>query len=325
MKKNLFHPVKFLFTLSGGHKLGVVFNGVIFLLIPFLVGVRGGSSFAQELNCTIQVLHSQVQTSDKRIFETLRRSIYEFMNNRKWTNDLFETEERIECSMLINISKYRSPDDFEATIQIQSRRTIYNSSYPALLLNFNDNAINFRYLEDEPLEFSATSHLSNLTSILAFYAYIIIGMDYDSFSLEGGTPYFQKAQDIVNNAQSERERGWKAFENTKNRYWLAEDILNQTYRPYRECLYKYHRQGLDIMSENTESSRTIILESIELLEKVHIDKPNSFILQIFFDAKTDELVNIFSGSFPSEKSRVVNLLSKIDPGHINKYQKILKN
>jgi len=299
------------------HKLLLLFT-FYFLLFTL-------TSFAQELNCTIQVLHSQVQTSDKRIFETLRRSIYEFMNNRKWTDDIFNIEERIECSMLINISEYRAPDDFKGTIQIQARRPVYSSSYPALLLNFNDNDIEFRYLEDEPLEFSETSHLSNLTSILVFYAYIIIGLDYDSYSLEGGTPYFQKAQTVVNNAQTAREKGWKAYEGTKNRYFLAEDILNQIYRPYRECLYKYHRQGLDIMSENTESSRTVILESIELLEKVHRDNPNSFILQIFFDAKADELVNIFSGSYPNEKTRVVNLLNKIDPGHINKYQKILKN
>ena len=279
---------------------------------------------AQELNCSVQVLHSQIQSSDKRVFETLRNSIYEFMNNRKWTDDVFKTEERIECSMLINISEWIPPDVFKGTMQIQSRRPVYNSSYPALLLNFNDNNIDFRYLEDEPLEFSETSHISNLTSILAFYAYIIIGMDYDSFSLEGGTPYFQKAQTVVNNAQSASEEGWKAFK-PKNRYWLVEDILYQAYRPARECLYKYHRQGLDMMSENTESSRTAILESIELLEKVHIEKPNSFILQVFFDAKADELVSIFSESFPDEKPRVVSILSKIDPGHINKYQNILKN
>ncbi|MFH1320778.1 MAG: DUF4835 family protein [Bacteroidota bacterium] len=292
---------------------------LILLFISFYL-----KATAQELNCSVQVLSSQIQTSDKRVYETLRSSIYEFMNNRKWTNDVFKNEERIECSILINISDKISIDEFKGTIQIQLRRPIINSSYNSLLLNFSDNDLHFRYLEYDPLEFSESSHLSNLSSILAFYAYIIIGLDYDSFSLEGGTPYFLKAKSIVSNAQNADERGWKAYESLKNRYWLAEDLLKQIYKPYRECLYKYHRHGLDPMSEDVASSRMVIADCLKLLEKVHVEEPSSFILQIFFDAKADELVNIFSESYLNEKTRVVNLLNKIDPANTTKYQKILE-
>jgi len=292
-----------------------------YILIFFLLFSK--SSISQELNCTVQILSSQIQSSDKRVFKTLQSAIYEFMNNRKWTNEQFRTEERIECTILINITEWNI-DEFKGTMQIQVRRPIYNSSYDSRLLNINDNDLEFRYLEYDPLEFSENTHINNLTSILAFYAYIIIGVDYDSFSSFGGSNYLLKAQGVVNNAQSAaQKRGWSSVYK-KNKYWLSDDILNQIYKPYRECMYKYHRLGLDKMSEDVNSARIIITESLEGLEKIYLNQPSSFILQVFFDSKADEIINIYSGASRDEKARIVKLLNKINPANTTKYAKILK-
>jgi len=289
------------------------------LLIPL-------HSFSQELKCDVRVLTNQIQTTEKKVFQTLRNAIYEFMNNRKWTNDVFSDIERIDCSILINVTNWNTSGAFQGTIQVQARRPIYNSSYDSRLINYIDNDIQFFYLENDPLEFSESTHISNLTSILAFYAYIIIGMDYDTFSMLGGSPYLQKAQTIVINAQGTVEPGWKSHEKSKkNRFWLADDMLNQIYSPFRECMYKYHRQGLDKMSNDVNTSRAAILESIEGLEQIHLKQPSSFILQLFFDAKADEVVNIFTESNTTEKGRILKVLNKIDPAHTTKYAKIVKN
>ena len=294
------------------------------LLVAMLL-VMPSKSNAQELNCTVQILSSQIQSSDKRAFETLRKAIYEFMNTRKWTNDQFRAEERIECSILMNITKWNKLDQWEGTMQIQVRRPVYNSAYNSRILNINDQSLIFTYLEYDPLEFSESTHINNLTSMLAFYAYIILGVDYDTFGLKGGSPYFQKAQTVANNAQAASEPGWKAFEsNKKNKYNLIENTLNQIYAPYRECLYMYHREGLDKMVDNVSGGRLTILEGLEGLMKIHTQVSSSYILQLFFDAKADEIVKIFSEADQAEKARVVKLLNKIDPAHTTKYAKILK-
>ena len=277
---------------------------------------------AQELNCTVQVVAPQVQISDKRIFETLRKALFEFVNNKRWTDDVFKVEERIECSMFINITEQVSADEFKGTIQIQARRPIYKTSYNSVLLNHNDQDLQFKYLENSQLEFSENSNLSNLTSVIAFYAYMIIGLDYDSYSLKGGETYLQKANAIVSNSGNAPERGWKAFESTKNRYWFAENMLNPRFEPIRQALYKYHRLGLDPMTADNEAGRTAIYESIELVKKVQADQPGSFLLQIFFNAKSDELVNIFSEGQPEQKNKVSAMLNEIDPSNGSKYQKI---
>jgi hypothetical protein len=263
-----------------------------------------------------------VQGTDKRVFEILQTAITEFMNNKKWTKDAFKNEERIDCSILINVTD-RANDDFKATIQIQSRRPVYKSSYNSVLLNYNDNEFTFKYLESQSLDFSENTFSSNLTSVLAYYAYLIIGLDYDSFSLNGGTPYLQKALAVCNNAQNTSEKGWKAFESNKNRYWLINNMMDASFVPLRECMYNYHRKGLDLMSTNKESGRVVILESIESLKSVHQIKPLSFTTQVFFNAKSDELINIFSGAFSDEKSKIINTLNLIDPTNSIKYQKIM--
>lgn len=277
---------------------------------------------SQELNCKVQVLSQAVAGTDKSIFETLQTAIYEFMNNRKWTTESFKLEERIDCNILINITE-RSADEFRGTLQIQSRRPIFKTSYNSVLLNYNDNDIAFRYLENQPLEFVENSNLSNLTSILAYYAYLVIGLDYDTFAPQGGTTYLQKALAIVNNAQGTDYTGWKAFDSDKNRYWIINNMLDATFIPLRNAMYNYHRMGLDVMATNKETGRTAILESLEPLKKVHQTKPLSFSMQVFFNAKSDEIINIFSGAFSDEKSRIMNLVNEIDPTNSNKYQKIL--
>jgi hypothetical protein len=271
----------------------------------------------------VQITTQQISGTDKRIYDLMKTQIYEFMNNRKWTNETFRNEERIDCSILINITERLATDEFNATFQIQSRRPVFESSYNSVLLNFIDNDFHFKYTEGQQLDYSETTYLSNLTSILAFYANMVIGLDYDSFSLDGGTPYFQKALAIANNAQGSGEKGWKAFDGDRNRYWMVNNILDAPFVLLRKCIYTYHRKGLDIMYQDTNAGRAVILESIESLSKVHSIKPLSFSLQLFFNAKSDEIVNIFSAGKPEEKTRLLDVLSIIDPTNNNKYQKIL--
>lgn len=286
------------------------------------------STFSQELQCNVSVVSSKIQGSNKSVYQTLQTAINEFMNNRVWTNHVFDVEERIECNIQINITEELSTDEFKGDIQIQSRRPVYNSSYNTVIFNYKDNDVQFRYVEYETLEFNPTSHLSNLTSLLAFYAYIIIGLDYDTFSSEGGSPYFQIAEGIVSNAQSASEKGWKAFQSTsrKNRYWLVNSILDDKYRQVRAFNYQYHRMGLDLMDAKLAEGRSNIAESLKLLQEVYRAKPDPYMqyLKMVFDAKADEFVNVFSDSFPDEKARVIAILTEIDPTNSKKYEEINK-
>jgi hypothetical protein len=270
----------------------------------------------------VQVLSQQIAGSDKSAFEALKTAIFEFMNNRKWTNESFKLEERIDCSILINLTDRLGTDEYKGTFQVQSRRPIYRTSYNSVLLNYNDQDFQFKYTENQPLEFNDNQFNGNLTAVLGYYAYLIIGLDYDSYALNGGAPYLQRALAISNTAQDAAEPGWKAFESNKNRYWLINNMLDASFIPLRECYYNYHRKGLDIMVDNKESGRLAITESIENLKKIHGIKPLSFNMQVFFNAKSDEIINIFSGAFTDEKAKIVNTLNEIDPTNANKYAKI---
>ncbi|MEC9210014.1 MAG: DUF4835 family protein [Bacteroidota bacterium] len=292
--------------------------------IPFLLLVLAFSclSNAQELLCNVRVNSSQVQTSDRKVFQTMQSEIYEFINNKIWTSTKIENEERIECTIMINISKQISNDEYEGSIQIQSTRPIFGTSYKSTLFNYVDNNFRFKYLEYQSLEFSDATHISNLTSVLAFYVNIIIGLDFATFSEEGGNEYFNIAQRIVTNAQNAPEPGWKAFESDKNRYWLAHDLLDSRYSDFHIVLYRYHRQGLDKLSEEPEDARFEITEALESMKSIYRENPSAFILQLFFDAKTDEIINIYSGAFPNEQARIIKTLVEIDPSHSTKYQAI---
>lgn len=293
------------------------------LIVIAAVLVSFVETHAQELNCQVQVVSPQIQgTTEKRIFENLQKAVFEFMNYTKWTNDIFSPEERINCSMFINITEKISTDEYKATLQIQSTRAVFKSSYNTVLLNHNDADFQFRYIEFQPMDFSINQHMGNLTSVLAYYAYVVLAMDYDSYSLEGGTPWWQKAQTIVANAQNSVEKGWKSSESTKNRYWLVENMLQPLYEPLRTCIYKYHRLGFDVMFQDVAAGRAAVLEALQGLEAIHNQRPLSFPLQIFFNAKSDEIVKLFSGGLQEEKAKVVPLLQKIDPGHGIVYQNI---
>jgi hypothetical protein len=291
-----------------------------FLLLVFL-----GFSFmahAQELLCNVSVSSSQVQTSDRKVFQTMRTEIYDFINNKIWTSTKIENEERIECTIRINITRKISNDEYEGSIQIQSTRPVFGTSYKSTLFNYLDNKFRFKYLEYQSLEFSDATHMSNLTSVLAFYVNIILGLDFATFSEEGGNEYFNIAQRIVTNAQNAPEPGWKAFESDKNRYWLVHDLMDQRYSDFHTVMYRYHREGLDKLGEESEDARFEITEALESLKSIYRENSSAFLLQLFFDAKSDEIVNIYSGAFPNEQARIIKTLLEIDPSHSTKYESI---
>ena len=262
----------------------------LIFFLAFLISIN--HLLAQELICNVRVISNQIQSSDKQKFNTLQTAIREFVNNKKWTSETFKSEERLECNIMINITEEISTDEYKGTIQIQSSRPVFNTSYYSPLMNYVDNDFQFSYIEHQTLEFNENTHISNLTSVVSFYIYTVLALDYYTFSLDGGVSYMQKAQTIVNNAQSAQERGWKAFESNKNRYWIAEELLDAKYSSFTEAMYYYHRMGLDRMFEDPEKGRASVTESLELLRKVKRQNPTAFILQLFFDAKSSELASV---------------------------------
>lgn len=277
---------------------------------------------AQELRCSVSISAAKIQGANRNIFMTMQSDLSEFMNNRKWTDHVYEMDERIECNILIQLDNQISSDEFTGSIQVQLRRPVFNSSYETTVLNLKDNDFRARYVEYQPIDYNETSNRDNLTNIMAYYAYIIIGMDYDSFYPDGGREYFEKAQAIVNRSQNAPEKGWKAYESERNRYWLVENLLNKSYAPFRNCIYTYHRQGLDVMAEKPQEGRANIANSLKDIQKVFRVRPSLYILQVFFDAKSEEMVNIFKESYPDEKNRVVTILNECDPSNGSKYEKI---
>ncbi len=295
-------------------------------LIVFILSVFALNSFAQELNCQVTVSSQQVQgTDNKRIFDNLQKQAYEFLNNTKWSKDVFATNEKIECTMFINITERPNNGNyFKATIQVQSRRPVYKTSYNSPLLNYNDQNFEFVYIENQPFDFNINTYTNNLTSIFAYYAYVILALDYDSYSPLGGTEHWQKVQQIVNNAQSGSDAGtgWKSFDGTKNRFWYIDNILNPMFNPIRNLYYQFHRKGLDVMYEKTDAGRAEIFKSLVSLKELHKLRPASFNMQILFNAKADEIINIFKEATPNEKTEVIETLNLIDPSNANKYSKI---
>lgn len=294
------------------------------LIQLFVLGILSTlPCYSQELNCSVQINSSQVSASDKTVFENLQSAVYEFMNNRKWTNYEYQLEEKIECTVLITVSSWDNIESFNATIQVQSRRPVFNSSYFTTLLNYQDRDFTFKYVSGQPLDYVDNTYSSNLSSVLAFYAYLIIGFDFDSYSEFGGTPFFEKAQGVITAAQNSPDKGWKAFENQKNRYWIIENLLNSSYDEFRKAMYMYHIQGMDIFTEDAQKARVAISDAMALLQQVYKEKPGLFIISLFMLAKSDELVNVFTPAPVVEKTKVVNILKSVDPANSAKYNKIL--
>jgi len=292
-----------------------------FLVILLITIISFNKVHTQELYCNVQVMAPQIQMTDKSIFEDMQKSLLEFINGKKWTNYNYKVNEKIECNILINVTEQISTDKFKGSIQIQSRRPIYGSSYNSTLFNYIDKDFEFEYSKFYHLEYVENSSNPNLVSVVAFYVYIILGLDFDSFSLYGGDIYYQKAQTIVSNSQGASEPGWKAYESQKNRYWLIENMTNPIFKPLRQCIYVYHRLGMDVMYDKLESGRMKVLEALELLPQVHREKPSSLFMQVFFLAKSDEIVNIFSGANSPEKTRVMKVLNEVDVANMSKLSK----
>jgi len=292
------------------------------LLFAFFWILMATGSKGQELQCMVQISSPGMSETERQILQTLQSAAYEFVNQRNWTEFQYKPEERIEASILITVNEKVGNDEYRGTIQVQSRRPVFRSSYSTPILNHNDRDFSFRYVENQTLEYADNTFTSNLTSVLAYYAYIIIGFDFDTFTPMGGTPYFQKAQSIVNLAQNATERGWKSFEGQRNRYWLVENLFNTQYSSIRQAMYGYHRLGFDQMTDNMDLARGEVVNALEMMQRAHRQRPGSYLMSIIMTTKGDELVSLFNDAPATEKNQIVQILSEIDPANSAKYRRI---
>lgn len=295
---------------------------LVFFMSLFVLKVQ-----SQELNCQVSIITDtrlEVTSVEKEIFEQLKQTIYDMMNTTQWTKDKFKVEERINCNLQLQINKIPSPGVYEGSLQVQSSRPAFNSSYNTTVFNYQDDNVQFAYSRNAVLVYAPNQFRDNLTSILAFYAYFIIGMDYDSFSLKGGTPYFNEAQQIVTNAQVTSSPGWKSNEAGKNnRFYLVDNVLHQLFEPLRECNYEYHRKGVDMLYDDKVKARKAMYDALNKLSKVVATRPNSVNLLNFVQAKREELKSLYSDAEVKDKNDIVNLLKRIDPANASRYQEIL--
>ena len=290
----------------------------ILIVLIFSFGLVG---FSQELNCNVVVNAQQTGNENQPIFKTLEKQLKEFINNTKWTNKTFASQERIDCSMIINIVNY-SGESFQASLQVQSSRPVYGSSFTTPIYNYNDKDFNFRYLEFQNLIFSPTQYESNLVSVLAFHVYMILGLDAESFSPNGGDTYFKQAQTIVNYSQQDNFKGWKLADGLQSRFALIDNVLSPTFKEYRDIMYTYHRKGLDVMSNDAKEGKEQIAASLKQFQAMNSRRPNSFLLRTFFDAKADEIQQIFSDGPNVNIASVKETLQKVAPMHNSKWQNI---
>jgi len=288
--------------------------GVLLLFLGF-------SAKAQELNCTVQVNYQMITDANPQIFKTLEKSLGDFVNNTRWTSRNFGRSERIDCSMIFTISAYDS-NSFSASLQVQSTRPVYGSTFSTPIFNYNDKDVSFRYTEGENLIYNPNNFDSNLVGVVSFYANVIIGMDADSFAKNGGTDYYQAAQGMATLAQGSNYKGWSQQDGNQNRYFLINDILSNTYSAWREALYNYHIGGLDKMSENPKEAKDKIIAALKGLSAVHSARPNSFLMRTFFDAKANEVVDIFSGGPQVTVTDLVDTLNRISPLNGSKWNNI---
>ena len=279
---------------------------------------------AQELDAKVVVNHQKIQGTNTSVFTTLQDAMTEFLNSRKWTNAQYATREKIVCSFNLIVNEYSDDGRFACNLMVQANRPVYNASYNTIVFNFNDNAVNFNYIEHDKLEFADDMIDNNLTAVLAYYAYLIIGLDMEAFALQGGTDILHKAENVVNNAQMIGEDGWKAFGDSKNRHALINDYMNGAMEPYRQLMYDYHRKGLDEMALNAERGRSNITTSLSLLDKVRQDKPMSVLPQLFTEIKKDELLGIYSKGNTKEKEEVVRILSLVNPSYNSDWEELKK-
>ena len=294
--------------------------GIYILLACFCA-----SAWAQDLNARVQVVSPKIQSTNKRIFQTLQTAMKDFLNGRKWSADNILPQERIDCNFVLNVTSWDGSSTFSGELQVQSSRPVYNSSYTTTLLNINDKDIDFTYTEGQIIDYTDQNYQSNLSSIMAFYAYIIVGMDYDTFSRFGGSAYFLAAQNVVTNAQSGGSKGWKAFDGSVNRYWLAENLNNKIYQQLRSFMYDYHRNGLDVMADNASKGLKEITTLLPSLSQVDRQRLGAMFPLVFFTAKSDEFVSLFAKAGTSERLEAMSILSQADPANGLKYRALQRN
>ncbi|MEE1945406.1 DUF4835 family protein [Pedobacter sp. KR3-3] len=291
----------------------------IVLLMAFAALTR-----AQELNARVQILAPNISNINKKNLELLQNTIRDFLNNNKWTNETYLPQERIECNFVITVTNWDGSSGYSAEAQIQSSRPVFGSSYYSTLLNINDKDFDFNYNDGQSLDFSDQNFIGNLSSLLGYYAYTIIGIDKDSFSRLAGTPFFLKAQNVLNVAQTSGNKGWKAFDGLRNRYWLNENLLNNVFKELRVFIYDYHRNGLDKLQDNVADGAKTILGFLPALQQMDKQKLGSIFPNVYFASKAEEITNVLSNCLPQDKIRAYNLLSDIDPANIGKYE-VLKS
>ncbi|MBT8223695.1 MAG: DUF4835 family protein [Eudoraea sp.] len=291
-------------------------------LFPFLALFFAITVSAQELNCTITVNSDQVSQTNQQIFQTLERSLNDFMNKSKWTNRIYRENERVNCRMFITVTQFEN-NFFEANIQIQSSRPVFNTSYETPIFNYKDNDFNFSYIEFQPLVFNENIFESNLIGVMAYYAYIILGLDADTFTLEGGTEFYKKAQQIVTQAQGSNFAGWsQSATSNRTRFVLVDNLLSNTFREYRIAMYNYHRKGLDILGDNNSTGKQVISGSMRLFETLIKRRPNAFLIQTFFDAKAEEIRNIFSDGPKVDIVSLKETLNRVAPFYASTWNEI---
>jgi hypothetical protein len=267
---------------------------------------------------------TQVNIADASIFNSMETDIAEFLNNRKWTNDEFQLDERINCNFLISLTSVPSTGVYEATVQIISARPIYGTDYESILFNYADRDWTFSYVPSRPIQYNENSFVDNLSSLLSFYAYIIIGMDYDSFGELGGDEYYNRAFRIVNNAQQSNYPGWQQLGNNRNRYWLIENLQNPALKPIRNALYSYHRLGMDVFREKPDEARNVIAEALQGVQSANRSRPRSILTISFMDAKAKELAHIYSEGSPTVRKKVYSILTAIDPSKAEVFKPMIE-
>ena len=291
------------------------------LVILFSFGMLT-AALAQELNCTITVNSDQVGQTNQQIFRTLERSLTDFVNKSKWTNRVYKENERLNCRMFITVTNFDS-NRFEANIQIQSSRPVYNTSYESPVFNYKDDQFNFEYIEFQPLVYNSNVFDSNLVGVISYYVYVMLGLDEDTFSLEGGTENFQKAQQIVTQAQGSGFTGWsQSASDNRTRFVLVDNLLSNTFREYRIAMYNYHRKGLDILGDNNSTGKQVIAGSMRLFESLIKRRPNAFLIQTFFDAKAEEIRNIFSDGPKVDIVALKETLNRVAPFYSSTWNEI---
>jgi hypothetical protein len=305
-----------------------MFKTVIYFLGIILMSMQ--VAYAQELNCKVSLLHTRIQNTDPKVFEALERSLNEWINNRKWTNDNYTIQEKIDCNFLLTLTEKMPNNIYKANLNIQSSRPVYNTNYSTSTVNYIDRDLIFRFEESQTLMYDdnrisgSDAMVSNLTAVFAYYIYIILGLDYESFAPMGGSEFFKRAQNIVLNAPEEGKtiKGWKSADGNRNRYWIIDQLLSPRFEDMRKVWYDFHRKGLDVMSQDINEGKKVILETIPKLTQVNNDNPSSILMQFFFNAKSTEYLNVLQLTTVEERKDYVDQLSKLDVPNASKYRSI---